>query len=338
MNALEGGVGCGFDGVIAFESSSRGAHAATSKKRSTRESRMRASLSAFEDFRGRGRRSTANRSSRTTSSRAGSSTDGDSIGYESIVIDVTFVVPCYNEEKRLDLPRFSELARGAHLIFVDDGSTDRTRAVLDGFAKSVGSAVEVLSLEKNSGKAEAVRRGMLFAAERGDRIVGFADADLATPPREILRIGRTVDEENVQVVLGARVALIGKRIERNPARHYIGRVFATIATTIIRAPFYDTQCGAKAFLNTPSFRAALGEPFLTRWIFDLEIIGRLLIGSESAPPVPISAFYELPLEEWVDVRGSKIGLDMAARVWIDLGRIAADMQIRREKAKRSPKG
>ena len=253
------------------------------------------------------------------------------------MIDVTFVVPCYNEETRLDLARFSELARGAHLIFVDDGSTDGTRAVLDVFAKDHRDAVEVMSLEKNCGKAEAVRRGMLFAAERGDRIVGFADADLATPPREILRVGRTIDEKKVQAVLGARVALIGKHIERNPARHYIGRVFATIATKIIRAPFYDTQCGAKAFLNTPSLRAALAEPFLTRWIFDLEIIGRLLIGSDSAPAVPISAFFELPLEEWVDVRGSKIGLDMAARVWVDLGRIAGDLQIRREKAKRSPK-
>ncbi|MGH7284548.1 MAG: glycosyltransferase, partial [Polyangiaceae bacterium] len=250
--------------------------------------------------------------------------------YESIVIDVTFVVPCYNEEKRIDEPRFAELARGAHLIFVDDGSKDGTRAVLDAFARRTGDRVEVISLEKNSGKAEAVRRGMLMAAERGDRIVGFADADLATPPREILRIGKTIDEQKVAVVLGARVALIGKRIERNPARHYLGRVFATIATKVIRAPFYDTQCGAKAFLNTPSLRAALAEPFLTRWIFDLEILGRLLVGDATAPAVPLSDFYELPLEEWVDVRGSKIGLDMAARVWIDLGRIARDLERRRK--------
>lgn len=253
------------------------------------------------------------------------------------MIDVSFVVPCYNEEKRLDEARFEELARGAHLIFVDDGSKDGTRSVLDAFAKRMGDHVEVIALEKNCGKAEAVRRGMLVAAERGDRIVGFADADLATPPDEILRVGKTIDEKKVQVVLGARVALIGKRIERNPARHYLGRVFATVATKVIRAPFYDTQCGAKAFLNTPSFRAALSEPFLTRWIFDLEIIGRLLVGSDAAPAIPLSAFFELPLEEWVDVRGSKIGLDMAARVWVDLGRIAADLKKRRRKsAKNSP--
>lgn len=246
------------------------------------------------------------------------------------MLDVTFVVPCYNEAKRLDLPRFETLARDVRLFFVDDGSVDDTRSVLEAFAARVAN-VEVMSLAKNSGKAEAVRQGMLRAIERGARIVGFADADLATPPHELVRVAKTIDERDVEVVLGARVALIGKHIQRNPARHYIGRVFATFATKVVRAPFYDTQCGAKAFLATPSLRAALDEPFLTRWIFDLEILGRLLTGTSTAAAVPLAKFFELPLEEWVDVRGSKIGLDMAARVWVDLARIATDLQARRRK-------
>ena len=123
-------------------------------------------------------------------------------------------------------------------------SKDDTRAVLEAFAAKSGGAVEVISLEKNQGKAGAVRAGMLLAAERGDRIIGFADADLATPPHELLRVARTIDERHVQVVLGARVALIGTRIKRNPVRHYLGRVFATVATFVVHAPFYDTQCGA----------------------------------------------------------------------------------------------
>lgn len=248
------------------------------------------------------------------------------------MIDVTFVVPCYNEAKRIDVARFAELARGAHLIFVDDGSKDDTRAVLEAFAAKSGGAVEVISLEKNQGKASAVRTGMLHAVDRGDRIVGFADADLATPPNELLRVARTIDDRNVKAVLGARVALIGTRIKRNPTRHYLGRVFATFATFVVRAPFYDTQCGAKAFLNGPELKAALADPFLTKWIFDIELIGRLLTGTRSAPALTLSDFVELPLQEWADVTGSKLSAMMAARVWVDLGRVAGDLEARRKRA------
>ncbi|HEX7664581.1 MAG TPA: glycosyltransferase [Polyangiaceae bacterium] len=248
------------------------------------------------------------------------------------MIDVTFVVPCYNEAKRLDRERFAELARAVHVVFVDDGSKDDTKLVLAELAKKVGDNVEVLSLAKNSGKAEAVRTGMLHATVRGDRIVGFADADLATPPHELVRVAKTIDERNVDVVMGARVALIGKHIHRNPARHYIGRVFATLATQVVGAPFYDTQCGAKAFRNSSSLVAALSEPFLTRWIFDLEILGRLLVGTGGEPAIPLDKFHELPLEEWVDVGGSKLGVDTAARVWVDLVRVRADLDARRKAA------
>jgi dolichyl-phosphate beta-glucosyltransferase len=248
------------------------------------------------------------------------------------VIDVTFVVPCYNEAKRIDVARFAELSRGAHLIFVDDGSKDDTRAVLEAFAAKSDGAVEVISLEKNQGKAGAVRTGMSRAVERGDRIVGFADADLATPPHELLRVARTIDERKVKAVLGARVALIGTHIKRNPARHYLGRVFATFATFVVRAPFYDTQCGAKAFLNGPALKAALADPFLTKWIFDIELIGRLLTGTANAPPLTLDDFVELPLQEWADVGGSKLSAMMAARVWVDLGRVASDLDARRKRA------
>ncbi|MEO8876710.1 MAG: glycosyltransferase [Polyangiaceae bacterium] len=253
------------------------------------------------------------------------------------MIDVTFVVPCYNEAQRIDVARFAELARGTHLIFVDDGSKDDTRAVLEALAAKCDGAVEVISLEKNQGKAEAVRAGMRLATDRGDRVVGFADADLATPPQELLRVAKTIDDRHVKAVLGARVALIGTSIKRNPARHYLGRVFATFATFVVRAPFYDTQCGAKAFANGPALKAALAEPFLTRWIFDVELIGRLLTGSPDAAALTLADFVELPLQEWVDVTGSKLSFAMAARVWIDLGRVAKDLEIRRRRANRSLK-
>src|SRR5262249_4453984 len=135
-----------------------------------------------------------------------------------------------------------------------------------------------LHLTVNVGKGEAVRQGLLAAMRSGANVVGYADADLSTPPVELLKLLAHLQDERVQAVIGARVMLIGRRIERKRMRHYLGRIFASIAETILRMPFYDTQCGAKFFRTTPLLREALELPFTSRWAFDLELLGRLLVG------------------------------------------------------------
>src|SRR4051812_46205396 len=93
------------------------------------------------------------------------------------------VVPCYNEASRLAPSAFGHFARTgvAHLILVNDGSTDGTLALLRDIAAKAGDCVTVLDLSPNGGKAEAVRRGMLQGIALGMDRVGFWDADLATP-------------------------------------------------------------------------------------------------------------------------------------------------------------
>jgi len=230
------------------------------------------------------------------------------------------VVPCHNEERRLDAERFLELvdSGSTRVLFVDDGSTDATAAVLGRVAAS-SLDVDVLQLARNHGKAEAIRQGLLRGFDEGAAIVGYLDADLATPPQEFLRLVELLQSrDDLDCVLAARVALLGRRIRRRAHRHYLGRVFATLASIILRIPVYDTQCGAKAFRASPALREAIAVPFRSSWVFDVELIGRLLRGSPKAPPVPLAAFEEMPLREWRDVSGSRLRVRDMARAFVDL--------------------
>ena len=220
------------------------------------------------------------------------------------------VIPCYNEAKRLEEVSVASVvaAPDVNVVLVDDGSTDNTWSRLQ---EIESRHVELLRMARNVGKAEAVRLGMGQALRLGAEVTGYADADFATPPREVVRLVDTVQEKGANVVLGSRWLHLGAEIRRSAFRHYTGRVFATFASMLLRMPVYDTQCGAKVFRVTDNLRAALDEPFLSRWAFDVELIGRLRKGMAGREGYPLSAFVEVPLEEWADMRGSKMGpLDM----------------------------
>jgi glycosyltransferase involved in cell wall biosynthesis len=237
------------------------------------------------------------------------------------VIDPVVVVPCYNETGRLSPEGFRRLADRARILFVDDGSTDRTRSVLDGICANLDGHASVLTLPRNCGKAEAVRQGLIAALAGGAPIVGFLDADLATPPEEMLRLLQQLDDASIEVALAARVGLLGTAIQRNAWRHYLGRVFATFASTILGVRVYDTQCGAKVFRASALLAAALAEPFNARWAFDVELIGRLLAGRGPLPGLEECRFVEMPLRRWSDVPDSKLTILGAPLLALELIRI-----------------
>jgi dolichyl-phosphate beta-glucosyltransferase len=240
-------------------------------------------------------------------------------------VRTAIVVPCFNEAARLDPAGLADLAArtGATIVYVDDGSTDQTGAILRGIVDGAPDRAALVQLPVNVGKGECVRRGLQHALGTGAGIVGYYDADLATPPAEMARLVATMHEDpDLAVVVGARVGLLGHHIERSMVRHYLGRVFATASSLVLGLEIYDTQCGAKVFRDGPELQRALATPFTSRWAFDVELLARLHHGVDGASGLPATAFREVPLAEWRDVHGSKLAPRGALRSVLDLARIA----------------
>lgn len=234
-------------------------------------------------------------------------------------IDGPIIIPCYNEAARFDADSFIEqynLFR--YWIFVDDGSTDDTKSVLTDTVSKIrnkGGKAKVTTLDKNSGKAEAVRAGMLETKKwcSDAQIACFTDADLSTPLPELTRLAEVMQINQYDIVLGSRVALQGRKIHRSPARHYMGRIASTLISESLKLPIYDTQAGAKIF-SMQYIDELFGDRFISPWLFDCEILIRArTIGLK---------IYEEPLQAWQHVsQDSKISLASYFQSLTDILRI-----------------
>lgn len=229
---------------------------------------------------------------------------------------MTIVVPCYNEAARLNFEEFQKSQQlNIRVLFVDDGSTDGTGDLIEGQIVGLGNC-RLLRQPHNGGKGSAVRAGMLAVTDSdwfaSSTWIGYWDADLSTPLTEV---DRFIDYEKINpgfaALWGSRVYRLGSTIRRSAKRHYLGRIFATLIYQILDIHAYDTQCGAKLFrpeVITKVFR----EEFISRWIFDVEVLLRL----------HQTRVLECPVSVWQDVSGSKIRiLSESFRVLFDLIRI-----------------
>ena len=154
--------------------------------------------------------------------------------------------------------------------------------------------------------------------------IGYWDADLATPLeaieefRDVLRL-----RPEIELMMGARVQLAGRSIQRRGLRHYLGRCFATAASWTLGMNVYDTQCGAKLFRVSETTASLFATPFLSRWIFDVEILARMLAGKKKTDETGRASFlYEYPLRQWRDIAGSKIRPRDFVRAFGELLRVA----------------
>jgi glycosyltransferase involved in cell wall biosynthesis len=236
---------------------------------------------------------------------------------------LVLVVPCFNEEARLDGRAFLGFAASrpaARLLFVDDGSNDRTPGILEGLKTEAPGVVDVIHLPANRGKAAAVREGILEGLRRAPDLIGFWDADLSTPLNAVDDfITLAVKRPEIDVILGSRVMLMGRDVRRETWRHYIGRVFATGVSLSLDLPVYDTQCGAKVFRVNEALAAVFAQPFHSPWIFDVELLARYLrLPCRPGEPARRDRIYELAVPRWHHVPGSKLR-------WTDFARAAYEL-------------
>ena len=222
------------------------------------------------------------------------------------------VIPCYNEEKRLNIGEFVTSIKNNKLLrfcFVNDGSTDKTLDILHKMQKLEPEAIFVISNRINQGKSQSVHNGIQYGLEKfPDSYYGYWDADLSTPLFETKPMYQILDSNpTTQIVLGSRVCILGKKIVRKKSRHYIGRIFATIASQfILNELIYDTQCGAKIFTYDFAINA-FKEDAKTNWCFDIELLLNYR-NSKNNHRILSDIAIEYPLSQWLDVDGSKVKL------------------------------
>jgi len=188
---------------------------------------------------------------------------------------ISIIIPAYNEEKRL--PRTlaqiaSYLDRTewtfTEILVVDDGSSDRTAAFGEQFART-RPGVRVLRNPGNRGKGYSIRHGMLAAKAEWSL---FTDADLSAPIEELDKLWLAIGKEPAEVAIGSRAlnrALIG--VHQSVFREYGGRVFNLVLRAVTGLPYWDTQCGFKLFRTDAAheiFRRQRAEGFG----FDAEVL------------------------------------------------------------------
>jgi dolichyl-phosphate beta-glucosyltransferase len=232
------------------------------------------------------------------------------------------VIPCFNEEKGISLIEYSRFLNnfdGTMICFVNDGSTDNTLGVLNSIREKHPNQVHIVSMLKNSGKAEAVRTGMNYCNQNfSHHSIGYLDADLATTLEEFMDLTHYL-KDDIVFSFGSRIRKIGSVIERENSRFLIGRIIATFISQVLDLKVYDTQCGCKVFTKEVS-EDLFKKEFISKWLFDVEIFFRtiVLFGREKA----ILKMYEVPLKSWIEKGDSKVKPTYFFKLWIDLYQIS----------------
>ena len=216
---------------------------------------------------------------------------------------LSVVIPAYNEAVRLGntlrsiVDYLRQNSPQAEVIVVDDGSTDQTADLARQVFLDAGALrTSVISYKSNLGKGRAVRLGLLAA--RGD-IALFSDADLSTPITEAQKLIEPIASGNYDVTFGSRAlerALIG--VHQPWRREQGGRIFNLVVRLATGLPFWDTQCGFKAF-RMDVCRPLVEAATVDRFGFDVELLYLAFRAGLRLKEVPV---------RWDHNEGSKVTL------------------------------
>lgn len=220
---------------------------------------------------------------------------------------ICLIIPLYNESNRLNPEYFKTISdMEIDLIFVNDGSSDDTLVKL----KNLSFRKHIISYKNNKGKGEAIRAGMNYAINEKYDLIGYLDSDGAFSVESVLKIIEIAKKEfltnnKLGLIIAARVKLSGRIIIRTNGRKIVSHIIKFILSLILKNKPYDTQSGFKIIRNTNDLKNITRNKFYTKWFFDVELIE----GIKKEYYV-----YEIPVDRWVDVSGSKLSYKMVFKI------------------------
>lgn len=221
---------------------------------------------------------------------------------------ISVIVPVYNEEKRLSknimqiIDYFYSNFEKYEIIFINDGSTDKTEDICKRFSKEKN--IRTISNKKNMGKGFSVKKGILNS--RGD-IVLFTDCDLSTPLEHTKNFIKYI--ENYDIVIGSR-ALADSEVKYNLIKKVFGRIGNFFISFLVKE-IKDTQCGFKLFKRECA-QDIFSKQTINGWGFDFEI---LYLAQKSGYMIK-----EIPVK-WMEDSQSKVRISDYPKTFYELIKI-----------------
>lgn len=205
-------------------------------------------------------------------------------------IDISVVIPAYNEERRIGptlekvYGYFISESPDFEIIVVDDGSRDKTSEITETFSKKY-QEIKVFTHKENRGKGAAVKTGILNSK---GRLVLFSDSDLSTPIEELQKLKKAIDVEGYNIAIGSRTIKGSRIVVKQPLyRRLLGKIFPCLVKLIVLKNFKDTQCGFKLF--TKDAAKTLFKDLNTRgFAFDVEILYRGVKKQMEIKEIPVT--------------------------------------------------